>query len=84
MYGDSSDALDHARQLYDVGSVLLTVNAPSAKYGEWALCYGDDQLIRGKDSYKYEGTEKPIVQILLVWDTYTFYRFSDSYTSCLK
>ena len=48
-------ALEHARQLSDVGCVLLTGNGPSPKDGGWAFCSGGDQRIRGKDGYKYEG-----------------------------
>ncbi|GGP70622.1 1,4-dihydroxy-2-naphthoyl-CoA synthase [Shewanella saliphila] len=50
-------ALDHARQWSDVGCVLLTGNGPSAK-GQHSFCAGGDQRIRGKDGYKYEGTEE--------------------------
>jgi naphthoate synthase len=50
-------ALDHARMTSDVGCVLLTGNGPSAKDGGWAFCSGGDQRIRGKDGYKYEGTD---------------------------
>lgn len=46
-------ALDHARQMGDVGCVLLTGNGPSPKDGGWAFCSGGDQRIRGKDGYKY-------------------------------
>ena len=46
-------ALNHARQLSDVGCVLLTGNGPSAKDGGWAFCSGGDQRIRGKDGYRY-------------------------------
>lgn len=46
--------LDHARQLSDVGCVLITGNGPSPKDGGWAFCSGGDQRIRGKDGYKYE------------------------------
>jgi naphthoate synthase len=46
-------ALDHARQLSDVGCVLLTGNGPSPKDGGWAFCSGGDQRIRGRDGYKY-------------------------------
>lgn len=49
--------LDHARQLSDVGCVLITGNGPSAKDGGWAFCSGGDQRIRGKDGYKYEAVE---------------------------
>ncbi|MEM7583380.1 MAG: 1,4-dihydroxy-2-naphthoyl-CoA synthase [Acidobacteriota bacterium] len=52
-------ALDHARQWSDVGCVLLTGNGPSPKDGGWAFCSGGDQRIRGRDGYKYEGTETP-------------------------
>jgi naphthoate synthase len=48
-------ALDHARDLTDVGCVLITGNGPSPKDGGWAFCSGGDQRIRGKDGYKYEG-----------------------------
>lgn len=50
-------ALDHARMTTDVGAVLLTGNGPSPKDGVWAFCSGGDQRIRGKDGYKYEGSE---------------------------
>ena len=49
--------LDHARQWSDVGCVILTGNGPSPKDGGWAFCSGGDQRIRGKDGYKYEGSE---------------------------
>jgi len=45
--------LDHARQLSDVGCVLLTGNGPSARDGGWAFCSGGDQRIRGRDGYRY-------------------------------
>jgi naphthoate synthase len=47
-------ALEHARELSDVGCVLLTGNGPSPKDGGWAFCSGGDQRVRGKDGYKYE------------------------------
>lgn len=50
--------LDHARMSSDVGCVLLTGNGPSPKDGGWAFCSGGDQRIRGKDGYKYEGSEQ--------------------------
>ncbi|MDO9183162.1 MAG: 1,4-dihydroxy-2-naphthoyl-CoA synthase [Bacteriovorax sp.] len=50
-------ALDHARVSADVGVVLLTGNGPSLKDAGWAFCSGGDQRIRGKDGYKYEGTD---------------------------
>ena len=50
-------ALDHARQLADVGVVLITGNGPSPKDGGWAFSSGGDQRIRGKDGYKYETSE---------------------------
>jgi naphthoate synthase len=46
-------ALDHARQLSDVGCVLLTGNGPSPNDGGWAFCSGGDQRIRGRDGYRY-------------------------------
>lgn len=49
--------LDHARMMTKVGCVLLTGNGPSKKDGGWAFCSGGDQRIRGKDGYKYEGSE---------------------------
>jgi naphthoate synthase len=49
--------LEHARTTSDVGCVLLTGNGPSRKDGGWAFCAGGDQRIRGKDGYKYEGTD---------------------------
>ena len=48
-------ALDHARMITDVGTVLLTGNGPSPKDGIWAFCSGGDQRIRGKDGYQYAG-----------------------------
>lgn len=50
-------ALEHARTWSDVGAVLITGNGPSPKDGGWAFCSGGDQRIRGKDGYKYEGSE---------------------------
>lgn len=52
-----SVALEHARISADVGVVIITGNGPSPKDGGWAFCSGGDQRIRGKDGYKYEGTE---------------------------
>ncbi len=51
-------ALDHARVSADVGVVILTGNGPSKKDGGWAFCSGGDQRIRGKDGYKYEGSDQ--------------------------
>ncbi len=53
-------ALDHARVSADVGVVLLTGNGPSPKDAGWAFCSGGDQRIRGKDGYKYEGSDENI------------------------
>lgn len=50
-------ALEHARISSDVGVVLITGNGPSPKDAGWAFCAGGDQRIRGKDGYKYEGSE---------------------------
>lgn len=50
-------ALEHARQWSDVGTVIITGNGPSPKDSGWAFCSGGDQRIRGKDGYKYEGQE---------------------------
>jgi len=50
-------APDHARMWSDVGCVLITGNGPAPKDGGWAFCSGGDQRIRGKDGYKYEGSE---------------------------
>lgn len=50
-------ALDHARQDSSVGVVLITGNGPSPKDAGWAFCSGGDQRIRGKDGYKYEGSD---------------------------
>jgi len=47
------NALEHARQTYDVGSVILTGNGPSPKDGGWAFCSGGDQRVRGKSGYQY-------------------------------
>ncbi len=49
--------LDHARMTSDVGCVLLTGNGPSPRDDGWAFCSGGDQRIRGKDGYKYEGSD---------------------------
>ncbi len=51
-------ALEHARTWSDVGCVLLTGNGPSQKDGGWAFCSGGDQRIRGRDGYKYEGSDQ--------------------------
>ena len=50
-------ALNHARQTSDVGCVMITGNGPSQKHGKHSFCSGGDQRIRGKDGYKYEGSE---------------------------
>jgi naphthoate synthase len=50
-------ALEHARVDDSIGVVILTGNGPSAKDGGWAFCSGGDQRVRGKDGYKYDGTE---------------------------
>ena len=50
-------ALEHAHISADIGVVILTGNGPSPKDGGWAFCSGGDQRIRGKDGYKYEGTD---------------------------
>lgn len=50
-------ALENARTNPRVGVVLLTGNGPSPKDGGWAFCSGGDQRVRGKDGYKYDGTE---------------------------
>lgn len=50
-------ALEHARVNDAIGVVILTGNGPSAKDGGWAFCSGGDQRVRGKDGYKYDGTE---------------------------
>ena len=50
-------ALEHARISSDVGVVIITGNGPSPKDGGWAFCSGGDQRIRGRDGYKYEGTD---------------------------
>src|SRR3954467_1237451 len=50
--------LVHARMSTDVGCVLLTGNGPSPRDGVWAFCSGGDQRIRGKDGYKYSGSEQ--------------------------
>jgi naphthoate synthase len=47
-------ALDHARQTYDVGTVILTGNGPSPKDGGWAFCSGGDQSVRGQSGYQYD------------------------------
>lgn len=52
-----SIALEHARISADVGVVIITGNGPSANDGGWAFCSGGDQRVRGKDGYKYEGTD---------------------------
>jgi naphthoate synthase len=51
-------ALEHARTTSNIGTVLLTGNGPSPKDGGWAFCSGGDQRIRGKDGYKYEGSDQ--------------------------
>jgi naphthoate synthase len=51
-------AFEHCRFLSDVGCVLLTGNGPSPKDGGWAFCAGGDQRVRGKEGYKYEGTNE--------------------------
>ncbi|MET0143181.1 MAG: 1,4-dihydroxy-2-naphthoyl-CoA synthase [Ilumatobacteraceae bacterium] len=51
-------ALDHARMSTDVGCVLLTGNGPSPRDGGWAFCSGGDQRVRGRDGYKYSGSDE--------------------------
>ena len=51
-------ALDHARQTYDVGTVILTGNGPSPKDKGWAFCSGGDQSMRGDSGYQYK-KDKP-------------------------
>lgn len=46
-------ALEHARQTYDIGTVIITGNGPSPKDGGWAFCSGGDQRVRGKSGYQY-------------------------------
>lgn len=46
-------ALDHARQTYDVGTIILTGNGPSPKDSGWAFCSGGDQSVRGESGYQY-------------------------------
>lgn len=50
-------ALQYAAENQSIGVVLLTGNGPSPKDGGWAFCSGGDQRVRGKDGYKYQGTE---------------------------
>jgi naphthoate synthase len=50
-------ALDHARQMPDVGGVLLTGNGPSSAHGKWAFSTGGDQRIRGEAGYEYADDE---------------------------
>ncbi|RKR73062.1 1,4-dihydroxy-2-naphthoyl-CoA synthase [Frondihabitans australicus] len=50
--------LDDARMNPRIGVVLLTGNGPSPKDGGWAFCSGGDQRIRGRDGYKYEGSQE--------------------------
>ena len=46
-------ALDHARSLRDIGTVILTGNGPSPKDSGWSFCSGGDQRVRGRSGYKY-------------------------------
>ena len=46
-------SLEHAKNNFKVGVVLLTGNGPSPKDGGWAFSSGGDQNVRGKDGYKY-------------------------------
>ncbi len=52
-------ALNHAGQLSDVGTVILTGNGPSPKDGGWAFCSGGDQRVRGKHGYQYSKDGEP-------------------------
>ena len=56
-------ALEHARCQSDVGCVLLTGNGPSPKDSGWSFCSGGDQRIRGKDGYKYQGSNADGINI---------------------
>lgn len=51
-------ALEHAATNESIGVVILTGNGPSPKDGGWAFCSGGDQRVRGKDGYKYLGTDE--------------------------
>jgi naphthoate synthase len=48
-------ALLHAAESPDVGTVILTGNGPSPKDGGWAFCSGGDQRVRGATGYQYNG-----------------------------
>jgi naphthoate synthase len=50
-------ALERTRFMTDVGCILITGNGPSPKDGGWAFCSGGDQRVRGKDGYRYDGSE---------------------------
>ena len=50
------NALEHAAQTPDVGSIILTGNGPSPKDGGWAFCSGGDQRVRGRSGYQYNGS----------------------------
>lgn len=60
-------AFNHAHELRDVGTVILTGNGPSTKDNGWAFCSGGDQKARGKNGYEYkDGTSVGRLHILEV------------------
>ena len=77
-------ALEHARTTSDVGCVLITGNGPSPKDGGWAFCSGGDQRIRGKDGYKYEGSEAGEADLRRGSGGFTSWKCSGSFVSCRR
>ncbi len=68
-------ALDHARQVTDIGCVLLTGNGPSGKDGGWAFSSGGDQAVRGSDGYQYEQADPAQVGRLHILEVQRLIRF---------
>lgn len=74
-------ALDHARETYDVGTILLTGNGPSPKDGGWSFCSGGDQRVRGKSGYQYN-PNKPAGRLHIL-EVQRLIRFMPKVVICL-
>lgn len=75
-------ALLHAAESSDVGTVILTGNGPSPKDGGWAFCSGGDQRARGKDGYKYKDSEKPLGRLHIL-EVQRLIRFMPKVVMCV-
>lgn len=73
-------ALDHAKETYDVGTVIITGNGPSPKDGGWAFCSGGDQRVRGKFGYQY--SESNLAGRLHILEVQRLIRFMPKVVIC--